>query len=98
MLEWFLLGVLLGIAVISIAYTVVYLTRYIMEQKLREAKKRVKEENPNLNEAFAYIIKERGDNIATVSLLHNNEEIAEVNFTSERKISSDLYAGMRNYV
>lgn len=98
MLEWFLLGGLLGIAVISIAYTVAYLTRYIMEQKLREAKKRVKEENPDLNELFAYVIKERGDNVATVSLLHNNEEVAEVNFTSERKISNELYVGMRNYV
>lgn len=98
MLGWFLLGALLGVAVISIAYTVVYLTRYVLEEKLREAKRRVREENPNLNEMFAYIIQERGENIATVKLLHNDEEVAEVNFTSERKIANDLYVGMRNCI
>lgn len=98
MLGWFLLGALLGVAVISIAYTVVYLTRYVLEEKLREAKRRVREENPNLNEMFAYIIQERGENIATVKLLHNDDEVAEVNFTSERKVANDLYVGMRNCI
>lgn len=98
MLGWFLLGALFGAAVISIAYTVVYLNRYVLEEKLREAKRKVKEENPNLNETLAYLIKEKGDNVAIVNLLHNDEEVGEVTFTSEKKISNDLYAGMRNYI
>lgn len=100
MLGWLMFGMAFGIGfvVLSIAYAVVWLNRCVMEEKLRKAKQKVMEENQELKGMLIYFIEERGENTATVKLLHGDDEVAEISFTSEEKISSDLYAGMRNCI
>ena len=99
MLGWFILGVLLGAAVASFVFTVEYLTCYIMEQKLREVKKQVKDANTKLGEMFTYMIKERRNDMIVVNLFDNQKnEVAEVNITSEKGIANNLQVGLCNWI
>lgn len=98
MLGWFLLGILLGATIITISYTVVHLTRSVLESKMREARQQVKKENQSLNGTFSYIIKEKAGDIAVVHLLHEDETVAKVSFSSELGTDSDLKIGLCNRV
>lgn len=91
-------GLMFSVAMIVIGYTVDYLSRWLMEEKLRESKEKVKSQNTSIEGVFSYFINEKHDNIVTVKLLSKDNEVAEVTFNSKSGVAPDLRTGMRNTI